>query len=404
MKFFSALFLVLHTQVFGAGFQLSERSVKGLGRAFSGEAAIVDGASVLGSNPAGMSLLDDWSFEVGLNYLAPEIWADGTGVTGAIDDSRVIKDAFIPYAYLTREINQQLSIGVGIYTPFGMNADYSTDFATGAVINESRILSFNINPALSYRVNDQWTIGAGFDALHADGTLSSLRPGVGSELFDLSGDDWGYGYNLGILYEPCPGTRFGLHYRSSIDLSIKGDAAIGPGFGGFPPGVYRGELAIRLPDSIELSAYHEINPQWSVHADIIWTNWSVFQSLEPKVHPALDPILAKEQNWSDTFRVAIGATYKHSDRLTFRAGLAFDESPVDDSNRTLRIPDSDRFWASIGATYRLNENFFLDLGYTHVFTEDVSVSPEALGGNSDAFLGDLGGRVDLFGIGLSGSF
>ncbi|MGC6566857.1 MAG: OmpP1/FadL family transporter [Akkermansiaceae bacterium] len=349
--------LILQLPLSGAGFQLSERSVKGLGRAFSGEAAIGDGASIPGSNPAGMSLLDNWSFEFGTHYLSPEVWADGAGVTGPINDSRVVSDSFIPYSYLTTKVNDRLSLGLGVYTTFGMDIDYATDFATGASVNENRILTFNINPAFSYRLNDQWSIGAGFDALYAEGTLNSLRPGVGTNLFDLTGDDWGYGYNLGILYEPCPGTRFGIHYRSSIDLKIKGRADIGAGFGAFPPGIYPTSLDVELPDSLEISAYHEINDQWAVHADFVWTNWSLFQSLEPEVHPALDPELAKEQNWSDTIRIAIGTTYRHSERLTFRAGLAFDESPVNDSNRTLRIPDDDRIWASIGATYQINKCF-----------------------------------------------
>ncbi|YCM45434.1 outer membrane protein transport protein [Verrucomicrobiaceae bacterium 227] len=405
MKYLWApLFIILGSPLHGAGFQLSERSTKGLGRAFSGESAIGDDASILGSNPAGMSLLDDWSFATGASFISPEVNARGMGVTGSLSDDRIIADAAVPYSYLTKKINEQFTFGIGVYTLFGLNSDYSREFATGAIVDHSDLLTFNITPSLSYRINQQWSIGAGFDALYADGQINSRQPGIGGNLFDLTGDDWGYGYNLGILFELNEGTRFGLHYRSGIDLNLQGQAKVGAGFGVFPAGTYDGSLDIELPGLLEFSAYHEVTAKLALHADFLWTDWSVFESLDPKVHPLIDSALAKEENWHDSIRISIGATYQYNNRLTFRGGLAYDESPVDNSYRTLRIPDGDRIWASLGLTYQLNDTFALDLGYTHIFAESVEISPEAAGGNSDAFSGRLEGRVDIVGIGVSGRF
>jgi len=398
------LFLALSNVALGAGYQLAERSASGLGRAFSGEAAIGDDASILGSNPAGMSLLDDLSFAIGANFVFPHVDAQGQGATGPISDSDIISDAIVPYAYFTRKVNDQITIGFGSYTTYGLKADYSTAFATGSVTDYSELLTFNLNPAISYRINKHWTVGAGFDALYADGNITSLQPGIGGNLFDLEGDDWGYGYNLGVLFELNEGTRIGLHYRSSIKLDLDGTAEVGAGLGAFPGGDFDASLEVELPDTLELSAYHEINDKWAVHADILWTNWSKFQSLDPKVNPLIDPALSKEQNWDDTFRFSIGTTYQHNDRLTLRAGVAWDESPATSSNVTLRIPDADRTWASVGASYFVSDCYTLDIGYTHVFADDVSLSPEAAGGNTEAFLGEIDGGVDIFSIGLSGSF
>ncbi len=400
----STLLLSLLSNAYGAGFQLAERSASGLGRAYSGEAAIGDDASILGSNPAGMSLLDDWSYSIGANYITPHIDAEGTGVTGPISSNNVISDGIIPYFYAAKKYDERLSFGLGIYTTYGLKSDYSRDFATGAVTDYSEVLSFNINPVVSYRLNDQWTIGAGFDALYTDGQITSRQPRIGGNLFDLEGDDWGFGYNVGVLFELNERTRFGLHYRSAIELNLEGSAEVGAGFNGFPAGNYDATLDVELPDTIEFSAYHEINDQWAIHADVFWTNWSKFKSLEPKVNPLLDPALAKEENWEDAFRFSVGATYRHNDRLTIRAGVAYDESPVSDSNRTLRIPDADRIWASIGASYVISDRYTLDVGYTHIFADDADLLPEAAGGNSDAFAGTVEGSVDVFAIGLSGSF
>ncbi len=401
--------LLLTSTAHGAGYQLAERSGNGLGRAFSGEAAIGDDASILGSNPAGMSLLDDWSFSVGANIVLPHVDANGRGFADnppagrAISNRDVILDAVVPYAYLTKKLNEQVTIGFGSYTTYGLKSDYTTNFSSAAVSNYSDLLTVNFNPALSYKVNEQWSLGAGFDALYTDGNLTSLQAG-GANLFDLEGDDWGFGYNLGVLFELNEGTRFGLHYRSSIDLKLEGKAEVGTAFGPFAGTYNDAFLEVELPDTLEFSAYHELNPQWAIHADVLWTNWSKFQSLDPKVNPAIDAAFSKEQNWKDAFRFSVGTTYKHNDRLTLRAGVAYDESPVDSSNATLRIPDADRTWLSLGASYVLNDTYTLDLGYTHVFADDLSLAPKSAGGNTEAFLGEIEGSVDIFSIGLSGSF
>lgn len=401
------LTVALATQVNGAGFQLAERSARGFGRAFSGEAAIADDASVLASNPAGISLLDDWSFSIGASYINADADISGSTPDGNLSDNDVIPEAVVPYAYLTKKLNDQVSIGIGVYTTYGLKSDYSRDFANQAETDFSELLSFNVNPAISVRLSDHWTFGFGLNALYADGNLTSRSfegPAAGLSLFDLKGDDWGFGYNLGLLFELSPQTRFGLHYRSAIDLSLNGEADLGPGFGPFT-GTLDATLDVELPDTFEFSAYHEINSKLALHADILWTNWSKFESLDPSVgNPLIDPALSTRQDWDDAYRFSIGATYRHSERLTFRAGFAYDESPTSDSNRTLRIPDSDRFWASLGASLVLNETYTLDIGYTHIFADDVDLASDDNGGNAGNFNGQGDGNVNLLALGLSGSF
>lgn len=160
--------LVASSASYGAGFQLAERSASGLGRAFSGEAAIADDASIIASNPAGMSLLDDMSFAFGANVILSNIDASGVGATGPISDNSVAANALVPYSFVSKKINDQWSIGFGTYTTYGLKSDYSSEFARGAATDSSELFSFNLNPAISCRINKQWTIGAGFDALYAN--------------------------------------------------------------------------------------------------------------------------------------------------------------------------------------------------------------------------------------------
>jgi len=396
-------FLFIASPLCGAGFQLGERSTTGLGRAFSGESVIGENATILGSNPAGMSLLDDHSLAFGSSAILPSLDVSGTTPFGAAGDRDVIADAFISYAYYSQKVNEQIHFGFGAYTTYGLESGYSETFANSAVVEFSTLRSVNLNPALSYKPGKQWTIGAGFNALFAEGEISSRRPGVGTQLFQLTGDDWGYGYNIGVLYEHSPETRIGLHYRSSIDLALKGEAEIGTGFGAFPAGVLPASLTIELPDSLELSLYHELDEQWAVHADILWTHWSQFEDFNPLVNPLIDDFLATRENWNNTFRFALGTTYQWSDSLTLRTGVAYDESPVETLFRTLRIPDADRIWASFGASYHLSKSYTIDLGYTHIFSSSVDINRKP-SGNEDTFQGSAGGDADLLSLGISGRF
>lgn len=419
----AALLIGMTASTFGAGFQLAERSGSGLGRAYSGEAAIADDASIIASNPAGMSLLDDMSFAVGMNVILPNIDAAGIAPDGAggfvpNSDQDVAADGYVPYLFLTKKINDQWTVGFGSYTTYGLKSNYSSDFSAQSGTDFSELFSFNLNPSISYRLNNQWSFGAGIDLLYADGTINSRTfaavPGapaaaVGTNLFNLEGDDWGFGYNIGVLFELSERTRFGLHYRSAIDLSLTGASDVGPvlgagaGLGG--PAVLDTTLDVELPDTLEFSAYHEINDRWAIHGDVLWTGWSKFQELAPKTGNAIvDDAVFVEENWTNTFRFSAGTTYKHNDRLTLRAGVAYDESPVTDATRTLRIPDADRIWASIGLTYKLNECYNLDFGYTYIFADDAFVNFEAAGGNESAFQGNVSGSVNLFALGVSGSF
>ena len=117
----------------GAGFQLAERSVSGLGRAFSGEAAIADDASVIASNAAGMILLDDNAISAGLQYINPGVDVKGNTAGGTASNSDVADDAIVPYLYYSRKINEKVSAGLGIYSSFGLATSYSKSFATLAV-------------------------------------------------------------------------------------------------------------------------------------------------------------------------------------------------------------------------------------------------------------------------------
>ena len=400
-----ALFLTVSHRSSAAGYQLFERSAAGLGRAFSGEAAMGDDATVIASNPAGMTLLEDeWSFAIGASGIFPEVEVSGVyappgapaGFTVPALGGNVADDAYLPYAYVAKRLNEQFSVGFGAFSTFGLKTNYPVGFTGRAIADFSELLTLNLNPSVAWKINEQWSLGAGFNALYADGTLTSSNAAT-LPVLDLAGDDWGYGFNVGVLFAPADHTRFGLHYRSSVDLDLEGRTiSVIPAFNGPTT------LAVELPDSVEFSAVHDLNESWSLHGDVMWTNWSKFQELAPFIAgaPAQPPV--QPENWKDSWRFALGTTWQATESWTFRAGVAYDRTPVSEADLTLRIPDADRLWVTLGFTWEFSPCWNLDVGYAHIFADDVYISEGSAA--TGFFRGQATGSADVVSVGLSTEF
>ena len=392
----------------GAGFQLQEHSSAGLGRAFAGEAAIAENASAMATNTASLILLEGTQFSSGFSYVDPSVDFSGrstpkVGPASATSDRDIGPSAIIPNAYLSHKLSDYLAIGIALNSRFGLSTNYSDSFLGSSFANQSEITTFYISPKVAYKVNDKWSIGAGFDIVYADGLLTNSfptsTPGLGGrDIARIEGDDWSYGFNLGTFYQVNEKTRLGLSFHSEVDLKIRGDiTSQTPGL----PATSPAELDTTLPASIEFSAYHEIDSQWAIHSSVTWTGWSTFDQLVVSSNtPGFPPIA--QQNWKDAHKVALGTTYKYNEKWTFRAGTAFDESPVRSAEfRSLRIPDSDRFWISAGATYVINEQYSVDFGYSYIFGKTVQVSESNDLGNIS---GNSSASVNIIGLSFNGKF
>ena len=179
-----------------------------------------------------------------------------------------------------------MGLGIGLFSNYGLSTEYSKTFAAGAGAGDTELLTFNINPNIAYRINSSFSVGAGINAVYAAaelnryaGALSAAIPGANSDtrLAHLKGDTWGFGWNVGTLYEINDNNRLALTYRSQVDLSFDGD------FQGATSGnrVVDGNLKLDLPAQAEFAGYHRLNQQFAVHYSVNWTDWSAFQGSRP---------------------------------------------------------------------------------------------------------------------------
>jgi len=395
-----------------AGFQVAEHSASGLGRSFSGEGAVADNASVLARNPAAMTLFDKAQFSGAVSIVDPEVNVTQTKINDNDFNQRssdVAPLQIVPAAYYISPINDKWAWGIGMFTTYGVATDYPDDIYAGDLAGDTSLVSVNLNPNIAYRINESFSVGAGVNFVYAEAELNrhkgSLPVGgsASDKLISMTGETFGFGWNVGALYEFNQNNRFGFGYRSSVNLDFDdGEFTdyVGLKMANGQPGKTTGRLEIELPDIIELSAFHQLNDSWAVHYGWQMTKWSKFEELKATSPDCKNnECFLKTEHYDDNQRWSIGTTYTLNNDWTLRAGLAYDEQA---GKATLSIPDSDRYWYSAGLTYSVSENMTVDAAFALVQSKSGSFTETDAAGDKLTF--DAEGVAYLSAIQLNYAF
>ena len=419
--FLTGFGLVFSASAQSAGFALIEQSASGMGNAYAGAAAVAEDASTIYFNPAGMTYLSGSQLVVAGHAIKPTARFNNQGsVPGRLPAGDEGGDlgswAFIPNTYFSHEINPNLFAGLGISVPFGLKTEYDKDWIGRFQAVKSELKTININPALAFKVNDKLSIGAGVSAMWAQAELTRAVNGgaLGERSIKIKGDDWGFGFNLGAIYQITPDTRFGVAYRSKVEQELAGDAKSSlTQLNALPLRTLNTDVNadLTLPENFSVSAFSHINEKWDVMADITWTRWSQFKELKIVRDNGTDSTLAlTPENWENTMRYSVGASYQYNEQLKLRAGLAFDQEAIKDEFRTARIPGNDRTWVSLGASWKTSENCKLDIGYAHLFIKEAKIRdiqnqptavPPTANGN---LIGEFDGHVNILSVQYTRNF
>lgn len=436
---FAIPLVLFSTQANSAGFALIENAGSGMGSAFAGASAEGKDASTVWFNPAGMSLIEldghsvvsqvghiilpSSDFKNKRSRVNPALTGGDVALaeatlTGKGDDAG--KNAFVPNLYYVKPINDKLRFGLGINAPFGLEVTYDDDWIGRYHATNSEMKTVNLNPSISWKASDRLTLGGGINAQYIEVTLGTKIdsgaacrsaasaansgtllaqcltrfPKVGQSATDsnveVSGDDFSFGFNLGLLYQPTNKTRIGVSYRSGIKHKLEGEAdftvddslalvATSPTTN-LQQVLGATRLADRdirasasLPESASFSIAHKATNKIELLADATWTGWSSFDELRI-LDKAGATVAVTPEEWEDVWRLSVGGTYQYNDKLALRTGIAYDESPVPGPKlRTPRLPGNDRTWLSFGANYKINKRMDVDVGYSHLFIDDTPI-------------------------------
>lgn len=372
-----------------AGFQLTEQSSLGAGRAYAGAGIVGDDLSAVHYNPAGMTLLEGTRFQAGGVWIG--LNADySSDISGESENGR-LKGQMIPAGYVTHQVNDQVWLGFAMTVPFGMGTEYSKDWEGADRGTNAKIYTFDMNPSIAWKVSDFLSIGGGISVQYAKAELGMGLPhpllnttiGHGK----VEADSWDWGFNLGVMISPTDKLRFGLAYRSSIEHNAEGDTKLsGMSTGSDLDTLLEGQnfgmsTTIETPDTIMLTGTWEATDQLRLSGLVRWANWSKFKELKIKndlpvmiesaLNQAGQAALFKELNiendWQDTWLFSIGADYRINDAFTVRGGVAYETSPIDrQETRMAVIPDTDRVWLSLGASWYPTQDLQFDIGGTYL--------------------------------------
>ncbi len=387
----TAVIAAFGSQAMAAGFGLNSQSATGIGRAFSGDAAIGDNASILARNPAGLALFDDKSLSLGLTYadidieISDPVLNPGNEQLSGIDDAGGGK--VIPNIFYIQPVGEQWAFGFGAFTNFGTGSDtFSLEGAPDLLIGKTEITTINFNASGSFRINEHVSLGAGIDVIYGSGELrrDSSIASIDT-LLNVEASGWAVGGIIGALYEINDNHRFGISYRFSPEIAVSGDVDLLTPVSGVPQFSYD-ELEVPLPDIFQFAGFHQLSDHWALHYTAQWTGWSAFDGItgidgETGSGVPIGDRELKEYGWKDSWLFSIGGTYTINPSWTVRAGYMRDNGVIDDID-SLSIPDSNRNWYTAGLGYNLSPKTTLDFALALVCGEAVDVTEAGSAGES----------------------
>jgi long-chain fatty acid transport protein len=395
------------TAVLASGFQLQEQSASGLGVAYSGMAAAVQDGSTVFWNPAGMSQLGGSGLSVAAEYIIPSFKFTDAGSAysafGSGGDAGVA--SLVPAFYGYTTMTSQLTLGLAVNAPFGLSTDWDSQWAGMFYGIKSKVETLNINPALSWKVNQFLSLGGGvsYERLRATLTqgVTPLNPTVQGR---IDGDDWRWGWNLGALMDFGQGTTIGATYRSAISYTITGNLGFNnAALAGQASGIKAG---LRLPQTFSFGLSQKLTPQLRLLADYTKTDWDTIDTLTVTATsgPAAGfPVSVTPLNFKNSWRVGAGLEYRVNPQWLLRGGAAYDRAPVQDAYRNPRLPDNDRTWLAVGARFEPSAGWSIDAGYAYLWVKNGPSElatagppfPDSLNGTYRASVNVLGLQASL---------
>lgn len=446
----AAVLSLLVNNASAAGFALyGESAGYTTGNYAAGSAAEAADASTGWYNPAGLSLLHRKQIVSGGVGIFPEIKINGTstfrtlGLPNYVQNFRGVDgsyDGFVPSGHFALPVGENTTVGFSLTAPFGLSTDWSPRSPVRYSATYTELLTATFSPEIGSKVWDHIAVGAGLDfqysrvkfnqMIGAPTVFSFLEPDnpAIADTFSLNkGASWGLGFHVGVMgLFNDDHTRIGLNYQSRVRHKFYGHSTLkGPLANNFDliepipgTGVWHNDNLfsnpIDFPDVVTLSAYQDVNQRLALLGSVVYTGWNVFKTIQLNNVPvpnisSVPPlpvtpaniISTVPQNFHDAWRASIGANYHVNEQLMLRIGGGYDQSPTNNLDRNIRLPDVDRWAIAFGAHYEPRQNLGIDLGYTHLFSgSKISINPSqvlsatssyTINANSGKFSADLVG-------------
>jgi long-chain fatty acid transport protein len=372
-----------------SGYRIPEQSVDSTAKA-GAHIASANGADASYYNPANMSWssADTWQVEGDLTYLhLPSVtYSDDRSATLNGDSEK--ENFLLPTLFMVSPEYNKFRFGFSVTEPYGLSKRWEQPYPR-TFAEEYSLKVVDINPTISYKFCDSFSLAAGPRLLYSSAKVKSN--GVVSPPYTASrsmdGDTTELGWNVALSARPTKELTLAATYRSEVDLDLDGDALLYTSLPVPTSSVATGgSVTIPAPAVLSLSAAYTFE---KLTVDLTWdrTYWSEYENISFQYDTSLtNPVLigafgmATPKNWDDSDAYRLGFSYELNETWTLMAGFGYDESPVPDATLLFELPDSDAYLYSVGARYQLSAQMEIGAGYLYDHKKSRSVSNEKLDG------------------------
>jgi long-chain fatty acid transport protein len=401
------------------GVMLYEVGTADVGLASAGYGARAQDAATVLTNPAGMTRLEGTQATAGLQLLYADVeFSVDSGTSADLsggDGGNAV--GWFPGGggFVSHSVSPQLKVGFGVAGNFGLALEYDDDWVGRYYVQEATLMGVSLLPSIAYRVNEHLSLGASVNAMY--GKLEeqvAINNGTtvvgGAERLpdgqlEVDDSEWGWGFNLGLLYEVDARTRFGLVYNSQVDLDFSSDVELS----GLRPALEarlgaRGllgadlDLGVKVPQGVMGSVFHQVDDRWAVLGSVGWQQWSEFGKVDVGISDTSDPrSLTTELEFDDTWHVAVGAQYRLSEPWLLNFGVAYDSS-FQDGEVSPALPADSAWRFGVGAQHRVSKTFNWGIAGEYAYGGTLDVSNQGALPVRSGGRGDLEGSFDNTGV------
>jgi long-chain fatty acid transport protein len=361
------------------------------------------GPSTLFYNPGGMSFLsNNYNLSVGMNPLISNVTFQYE--EPSLYETTTDNPVGTPFTfYGTGKINEKISVGLGVYTPFGSSTVWGDNWRGKYIIQDISLQAIFIQPTVSYKITESLGIGAGFVYARGDVELHKALPLTGTDGEDgqatITGSTANYGFNAGVYFQPSEKLSLGLTYRSKIEMNIDdGDVEfdVPTSLSTYFPENNSYSTSLPLPASINFGLSYQVNEKIKVGADVNYVFWEDYKSLDFDFEKNTDVLTDLEQpkKYSNGAIYRIGMEYDMNEKINLRTGFYYDSPVANDEYYAPETPDAVKLGFTGGASYMAMENLSVDISFIYItgLEREATYKPENFGGTYkyNAFIPGLG--------------
>jgi len=357
-------------------YKIPEQSLNGmaLGAAY---VAHTSGADTAYYNPAAMAFMEDKQYIEGGITLA-HLFSNKYNLITPYSGASNVENIAIPNLHYVANPIGDFRWGMSLVAPAGLTKKWDSAFQK-LFAEEFTLKNLELNPVVSYKVSDQFSVGAGLRFIYSEGVVNSDGADAGAPIKrEMEGNTFEFGYNVALLYKPASDINVAVTYRSNVDLKEEGQANLY--FGGVGQ-QYKANVTIPIPAALNVAISKTWQDKFTLEFNYERTYWSSYKALDFNYdRPILNPILDSafnaplDRSWKDTNTFRLGATIKMDNKLTMMMGFALDETPVPERTIGFELPDSDAKIFSMGFRYQQTENLSWGAAFLYDSKEARSIT------------------------------